>query len=104
MLPARSLSTTTVREWNTGETRAVEDDLVGEEPLEIRVSGTAVSVTMRTPGCDEELAAGFLFSEGVLESRRQIERITCGRGAGGGAHANVVDVELRPGVVVDARR
>lgn len=104
MLPPRSLRTTMVREWNTGETRAVEDDLVGEEPLEIRVAGVPVSVTMRTPGCDEELAAGFLFSEGVLESPQQVERITCARGAAGGARANVVDVQLRPGVEVDAGR
>ncbi len=50
----------------------VIDRLVGEEPLEIRAAGpgqppTAVAVTMRTPGADEELAAGFLLSEGLIE-------------------------------------
>jgi len=57
------------------------DDLVIEEPLEIRVKlpdaekERAVAVTMRTPGSDFDLAAGFLFSEGVIDARRQIREI-----------------------------
>jgi len=46
----------------------VEDRVAVEEPLEIRVNGTALAVTMRTPGHDEELAAGFLHGEGLLTS------------------------------------
>jgi FdhD protein len=82
------------------------DTLAVEEPLEIRldydVAGRrvqrAVSVTMRTPGHDHELAAGFLFTEGILTRREQIADVrVCGAG-------NVVRVDLRPGVAVDLSR
>ena len=53
--------------------RSLEDDLVAvEEPLEIRVDGKPLVVTMRTPGHDEELAAGFLWAEGVVTRPGQI--------------------------------
>jgi FdhD protein len=45
--------------------RRERDSVAVEEPLEIRVNGSAVAVTMRTPGHDEELALGFLVSEGI---------------------------------------
>ncbi len=56
--------------------RRQEDLLAVEEPLEIRLGARSLSVTMRTPGHDAELAAGFLFAEGVVESARQIQEIT----------------------------
>src|SRR5262249_49356538 len=56
----------------TGLSEAVEDCLAVEEPLEIRVGGKSVSVTMRTPGNDFQLAVGFLFSEGIVSSAGQI--------------------------------
>ncbi|MDX6683710.1 MAG: FdhD protein, partial [Solirubrobacteraceae bacterium] len=43
------------------------DEVAVEEPLEIRVDGTALTVTMRTPGDDEELALGFLYGEGLID-------------------------------------
>ena len=46
------------------------DEVAVEEPLEIRVDGTALTVTMRTPGSDEELALGFLYGEGLIGSVR----------------------------------
>ncbi len=56
--------------------RGVEDDWVAvEEPLEIRVDDEPLVVTMRTPGRDRELVAGFLFTEGIVTDRRQIEAI-----------------------------
>src|SRR5215211_8812626 len=48
----------------------VEDAVAVEEPLEIRVDGRPLSVTMRTPGNDEELALGFLFGEGLIDGPR----------------------------------
>ena len=56
--------------------RGVEDDWVAvEEPLEIRLDDEPLVVTMRTPGRDRELAAGFLFTEGIVAGRHQIEAI-----------------------------
>ena len=51
------------------------DELAEEEPLEIQVDTRSVCVTMRTPGHDEELAAGFLFTEGLITERRQVLKI-----------------------------
>ena len=48
-----------------------EDEVAVEEPLEIRVDGEPLAVTMRTPGHDEELALGFLYTEGLIEGVRQ---------------------------------
>jgi FdhD protein len=52
------------------------DQVAVEEPLEIRIGGSPVAVTMRTPGNDFELAAGFLLSEGVVHSREEIAAIS----------------------------
>ena len=49
-----------------------EDDVVAEEPLEIRAQGETLAITMRTPGADRELALGFLFAEGVISSRDDV--------------------------------
>ena len=86
---SRSLDLTQVIEWNDGEARRVEDCLVAEEPLEIRVNGKPVSVTMRTPGNDLELAAGFLFTEGILQSADQIDNF-----ASALSDRNLVDFRL----------
>lgn len=71
--PGRGVDMTTVREWNEGVVRQSLDSLVAEEPLEIRVNGAPLSVTMRTPGHDMELAAGFLLTEGIVQDGTQIE-------------------------------
>lgn len=67
-----------------------------EEPLEIRVGGKALVVTMRTPGDDMDLAAGFLVSEGVIWATEQLHTIRYCAGAVDGAENtyNIVDVEL----------
>lgn len=82
-------------------TRRQPDTLAVEEPLEIRVAGQALAVTMRTPGHDVELAAGFLVSEGVLAHRDDFRRaIHCGGpGTAGEVNTyNVLDLALAPGV------
>ncbi|MET7994310.1 formate dehydrogenase accessory sulfurtransferase FdhD [Amycolatopsis sp. NPDC005232] len=84
---------------STGERRR-PDSLAAEEPLEIRVGGKALAVTMRTPGHDVELAHGFLLSEGVLGSREDIAaaRYCDGVDDQGRNTYNVLDVTLAPGV------
>lgn len=85
-----------------GANRQRPDAIAVEEPLEIRVAGSPLSVTMRTPGHDVELAAGFLVSEGVLSRGDQFARaIHCGGPGTGGADGNtynVLDLTLAPGV------
>ena len=78
------------------------DTLVAEEPLEIRLNGRPLAITMRTPGDDFALAAGFLVSEGVLGAAAEIRNIVYCAGAkdDGTNTYNVVDVQLAPGVPV----
>ena len=96
MIP-RVVSLTEVNEWRDGEVRALSDYLVGEEPLEIRIGDTPISVTMRTPGHDLELAVGFLFTEGLIGSRDQIAGVKQN-------DANRIRVDLAPGVSLDLER
>ncbi|MEA2135773.1 MAG: FdhD protein [Solirubrobacteraceae bacterium] len=63
----------------------IEDEVAVEEPLEIRVDGAAVAVTMRTPGDDEELALGFLYGEGLIDAPHAA-------GPPPGLEANIVEV------------
>ena len=78
--------------------RGADDILAVEEPLEIRVGERPVSVTLRTPTDDFDLAAGFLFTESILTSHEQIESI---RHWGS---SNVVRVDVRDGVKLDLQR
>jgi len=97
-----------------GENPTTESDLVAiEEPLEIqlgvwtsgRFSHRTISITMRTPGDDFELAAGFLFTEGIIRARSDVREIRhCGPGAGANETRNVVRVDLEEGVEVDFKR
>ncbi len=72
------------------------DTLAVEEPLEVRVGGAAVTVTMRTPGDDMDLAAGFLVSEGVVSRTEQLlaMRYCAGTDESGANTYNVLDLDL----------
>jgi FdhD protein len=69
------------------------DDLTIEEPLQIRMAGVDVAVTMRTPGHDDELAAGFLFTEGLITGRHQVESITYCLADDGTPSPNILNVQ-----------
>src|SRR5213080_1496047 len=67
-----------IRRKRDGELEYLPDDLTIEEPLEICVGRKPIATTMRTPGHDEELAAGFLLSEGIVRDRDQIASVVAG--------------------------
>ncbi|MQS36312.1 formate dehydrogenase accessory sulfurtransferase FdhD [Streptomyces katsurahamanus] len=85
-----------------GVASARPDTLAAEEPLEIRLAGKPLAVTMRTPGDDFALAAGFLVSEGVIRAADDVRSIAyCAGATTDGVNTyNVVDVSLAPGVAV----
>ena len=88
----------------TGRSRdRFEDAVATERALELRVDGRTLSVTLRTPGHDEELALGFLAAEGVIAARADARDIAC-RAAGCADEPDVVDVALAPGVTLDWAR
>ncbi len=101
-----AVATVLVRCVAGAHTTVQPDELAVEEPLEIRLAcdqdgrrvRRGISVTMRTPGHDDELAVGFLFTEGILDAPEQVATVE-DWGAG-----NVVRVELKPGVAVDLAR
>lgn len=83
-----------------GGPRRREDVLAAEEPLEIRLGGRSFSVTMRTPGDDFDLVAGFLVSEGVVWDPAQLGamRFCAGEDEQGRQTYNVIEAQLAPGV------
>ncbi len=81
--------------YEKGEPVGETGDVVAtEEPLEIRVEGRPLAVVMRTPGHDRELAAGFLLTEGVIKSARDLFDITLCVAPGAAGKGNAVDVAL----------
>jgi len=101
----RSILTVPVQKIEGSSSVAQQDLLAVEEPLEIRVGDRTVSITMRTPGHDFELAAGFLFTEGILAGAHQIRKIRWSTSAGNPRRAgNSVTVELEPSVEIDFQR
>jgi FdhD protein len=78
-----------------------EDVLAAEEPLEIRIGGKSFAVTMRTPGDDFDVVAGFLVSEGIIRSQSELVSLRfCAGDTGGTQTFNVIEAQLRPDVVM----
>ena len=97
-VPTVSHRVVKVRDHDASE---YQDHLAVEEPLEIRLGGISLTVTMRTPGEDEELVAGFLFSEGVITSADDLDVIARYRGpAGDPDDGNAMNVLLKGDVRV----
>lgn len=96
-----------------GLQQSLTDHVAVEEPLEIRLgfstpegrASRSLSITMRTPGHDDELAAGFLYTESIIQQASDIASIdACGSPAPDTGHHNVIRVELSPEVNVDLGR
>ena len=91
-----------------GSAKPRSDVLVAEEPLEIRLNAGGeehrISVTMRTPGNDFELAVGFLVTEGVIAARGEVDQVRYCVGGPTEQQYNIVTVALRPGVTFDEER
>jgi FdhD protein len=91
-----------------GTSRPRSDVLAAEEPLEIRLNtggeDRAISVTMRTPGNDFELAVGFLTTEGVISGKADVDQVRYCVGGPEEQEYNIVTVALRPGVTFDEER
>lgn len=102
--PPREVDLTLVHEWKDGQVRAFQDCLVGEEPMQIRVGKHPLTVIMRTPGHDLELAAGFLFTEGLIERREQILSLDHVTDCKPTERGNIVQVELAPDISLDLER
>lgn len=119
MASSQAFSRTAVRRVNGGPVDEHFDDLLAvEEPLEIRLgfgengklTHRAISITMRTPGDDNSLAAGFLFTEGIVRKSDQITAIQhCGKGGNpsgseGAPTSNTIRVDLNDASYIDLKR
>jgi FdhD protein len=87
-----------IRRQQDGTFEYQRDDLTVEEPLEIRIGDKTVATTMRTPGHDDELAAGFLLSEAIIRSGDVIKKFSRPASARNGE--NIITVHLAAGVKV----
>lgn len=100
----RGVATREVVRLGEGATRDGRDAVAVEEPLEIRVDGETVAITMRTPGHDADLALGFLFSEGIIGGAAEVGSAAhCGRPDQEG-YGNVLEVRSAGGAPIDAER
>ena len=103
-----------VARYRDGARSRDRDVLVIEEPMEMRVAWTEshggerhvepLAVTMRTPGADFELTAGFLHGEGVIRAPEDLLELTYCKGSEGGQEYNTVEARLRVGVAFDSER
>jgi len=98
------------RRYHVSKDRSLEDDVVAEEPLEIRVQGDTLAITMRTPGSDLDLAVGFLFTEAIIHDVNQILSMRAEPAAEDPADpaaedsSDRVTIHLKPEVSIDPAR
>ena len=99
------IRSTEILAWRAGSLAKRQSDfLAHEEPLEIRVRGRSVAVTMRSPGHDEELAAGFLLTEGLLRRPGDVVEIAHCRQGEAANDQNLLNVFLSPSVELNLER
>ena len=99
------VANTRVMRWaNGGLDNETEDWVAREEPLEIRVKGESIVVTMRTPGHDKELAIGFLLAEGVITNSSDVLEIAYCQQGEASLHKNILYVFLSPEVEINLDR
>ena len=84
-----------VKKWRDGATTESSEQLAVEEPLEIRLGGRRFTLTMRTPGHDEELASGFLFGEGFINDASELGEVRRVRDRKGVPEPNAIDIVLK---------
>jgi FdhD protein len=94
---SEAVSTRRIDQLRTGIQQSVEDDVVVEEPLEVRLGDTAIAVVMRTPGDDDDLVHGFALTEGIALSPDEIDGV---EDLGEGRYR----LRLADGVTVDPER
>ena len=83
--------------WEDGKLHAASpDSVVTEEPLEIRLRGQSIAITMRTPGHDDELTAGFLFSENILKLRTDLVEVAYCHDTPAESRGNIINVFISP--------
>lgn len=93
-----------VRHRAEGGAEPMDDSIVVEEPLEIRIAGEVFAITMRTPGHDAELTAGLLLAEGLIRSKHDLGGLAhCGR-PGDEGYGNTLEVTAAPGTRLDGER
>ena len=90
--------------WRESQAQTQSDTVAVEEPLEIRLAGCSVAVTMRTPGNDLDLAAGFLFTEGIIHDLEDIGALTHCPTDDPDAQFNVVNVNPTDPLLVQPER
>lgn len=95
--PAAPTAGVDVRRWRAGGAALERDELAVEAPLEIRLGKQPITVVMRTPGDDEELVAGFLFDEGIIDGAQDIRALARPAFLSDAERGNVIEVELAHG-------
>ena len=106
----RSTTTIQIQKYNASESQHIEDTLAIEEPLEIRLAygsqgqEQSISITMRTPGHDKELAAGFLFTEGIIQQADQIHAIEHLSSFNPAEQGNIIRVQLAETAKVNLKK